>query len=91
MALALFVVATVLAFAVVKPQFALGMLVAGAFLPSLSSCIAASIAQAKKRQRSAAFVLQSIAAVCLVALAAVSLFPIWLLRHPAAWANPLRS
>lgn len=75
-ALALFVVATVLAFAVVKPQFAPGMLVAGViFAIAFVACIAASIAQAKKGGDLAAFVLQSIAAVCLVALAAVSLFP----------------
>lgn len=75
-ALVLFVVATVLAFTVVKPQFALGMLGAGViFAIAFVACIAASIAQAKKGSDLAAFVLQSIAAVCLVALAAVSLFP----------------
>ena len=52
-ALALFVVATVLAFVVVKPQFAPGMLVAGAiFAIAFVVCIAASIAQAKKGNRS---------------------------------------
>lgn len=84
-ALALFVVATVLAFAVVKPQFATGMLVAGAFFAiAFVVCIAASIVQAKKGNDLAAFVLQSIAAVCLVALAAVSLFPNLVVAAPGS-------
>lgn len=84
-ALALFVVATVLAFVVVKPQFAPGMLVAGAiFAIAFVVCIAASIVQAKKDNDLAAFVLQSIAAVCLVALAAVSLFPNLVVAAPGS-------
>ena len=84
-ALALFVVATVLAFVVVKPQFAPGMLVAGAFFAiAFVVCIAASIVQAKKGNDLAAFVLQSIAAVCLVALAAVSLFPNLVVAAPGS-------
>lgn len=84
-ALALFVVATVLAFVVVKPQFAPGMLVAGAiFAIAFVVCIAASIVQAKKGNDLAAFVLQSIAAVCLVALAAVSLFPNLVVAAPGS-------
>ena len=84
-ALALFVVATVLAFAVVKPQFAPGMLVAGVmFAIAFVVCIAASIVQAKKGNDLAAFVLQSIAAVCLVALAAVSLFPNLVVTAPGS-------
>ena len=83
--LVLFVVATVLAFAVVKPQFAPGMLVAGAiFAIAFVVCIAASIAQAKKGNDLAAFVLQSIAAVCLVALAAASLFPNLVVAAPGS-------
>ena len=84
-ALVLFVVATVLAFAVVKPQFAPGMLVAGAiFAIAFVVCIAASIAQAKRGNDLAAFVLQSIAAVCLVALTAVSLFPNLVVAAPGS-------
>lgn len=84
-ALALFVVATVLAFAVVKPQFAPGMLVAGViFAIAFVVCIAASIVQAKKGNDLAAFVLQSIAAVCLVALTAVSLFPNLVVAAPGS-------
>ena len=84
-ALALFVVATVLAFVVVKPQFAPGMLVAGAiFAIAFVVCIAASIVQAKKGNDLAAFVLQSIAAVCLVALTAVSLFPNLVVAAPGS-------
>ncbi|PWM46351.1 MAG: cytochrome d ubiquinol oxidase subunit II [Coriobacteriia bacterium] len=84
-ALALFVVATVLAFAVVKPQFAPGMLVAGAiFAIVFVVCIAASIVQAKRGNDLAAFVLQSIAAVCLVALTAVSLFPNLVVAAPGS-------
>ena len=84
-ALALFAVATVLAFAVVKPQFASGMLGAGViFAIAFVACIAASIAQAKKGNDLVAFVLQSIAAVCLVALAAVSLFPNLVVAAPGS-------
>mgnify|MGYP004484697739 FL=1 len=84
-ALALFVVATVLAFTVVKPQFAPGMLVAGAiFAIAFVACIAASIVQAKKGNDLAAFVLQSIAAVCLVAWTAVSLFPNLVVAAPGS-------
>lgn len=84
-ALALFVVATVLAFVVVKPQFAPGMLVAGVmFAIAFVVCIAASIVQAKKGNDLAAFVLQSIAAVCLVALTAVSLFPNLVVAAPGS-------
>lgn len=84
-ALALFAVATVLAFGVVKPQFAPGMLGAGViFAIAFVACIAASIAQAKKGNDLAAFVLQSIAAVCLVALAAVSLFPNLVVATPGS-------
>ena len=84
-ALALFVLATVLAFVVVKPQFAPGMLVAGVmFAIAFVVCIAASIVQAKKGNDLAAFVLQSIAAVCLVALAAVSLFPNLVVTAPGS-------
>ena len=84
-ALVLFVVATVLAFTVVKPQFAPGMLGAGViFAIAFVACIAASIAQAKKGSDLAAFVLQSIAAVCLVALAAVSLFPTLVVAVPGS-------
>ena len=83
--LALFAVATVLAFAVVKPQFASGMLGAGViFAIAFVACIAASIAQAKKGNDLVAFVLQSIAAVCLVALAAVSLFPNLVVAAPGS-------
>lgn len=84
-ALTLFVVATVLAFVVVKPQFAPGMLVAGAtFAIAFVVCIAASIVQAKMGNDLAAFVLQSIAAVCLVALTAVSLFPNLVVAAPGS-------
>lgn len=84
-ALALFAVATVFAFVVVKPQFASGMLGAGVvFAIAFVACIAASIAQAKKGNDLAAFVLQSIAAVCLVALAAVSLFPNLVVATPGS-------
>ena len=84
-ALALFAVATVLAFGVVKPQFAPGMLGAGViFAIAFVACIAASIAQAKKGNDLIAFVLQSIAAVCLVALAAVSLFPNLVVATPGS-------
>ena len=84
-ALALFAVATVLAFAVVKPQFASGMLGAGVvFAIAFVACIAVSILQAKKDNDLAAFVLQSIAAVCLVALAAVSLFPNLVVAAPGS-------
>ena len=83
--LVLFVVATVLAFAMVKPQFAPGMLVAGAiFAIAFVVCIAASIAQAKMGNDLAAFILQSIAAVCLVALTAVSLFPNLVVAAPGS-------
>ena len=84
-ALALFAAATVLAFAVVKPQFASGMLGAGVvFAIAFVACIAVSILQAKKGNDLAAFVLQSIAAVCLVALAAVSLFPNLVVAAPGS-------
>ena len=84
-ALALFAVATVLALAVVKPQFASGMLGAGVvFAIAFVACIAVSILQAKKGNDLAAFVLQSIAAVCLVALAAVSLFPNLVVAAPGS-------
>lgn len=83
--LVLFVVATVLAFAVVKPQFAPGMLVAGVvFAIAFIVCIAASIAQAKMGNDLVAFVLQSIAAVCLVGLTAVSLFPNLVVAAPGS-------
>lgn len=83
--LVLFVTATVLAFVVVKPQFAPGMLGAGViFAIAFVACIAASIVQAKKGNDLAAFVLQSIAAVCLVALAAVSLFPNLVVAAPGS-------
>ncbi len=89
-ALALFVVATVLAFVVVKPQFAPGMLVAGAiFAIAFVVCIAASIVQAKNGNDLAAFVLQSIAAVCLVALAAVSLFPNLVVAAPGSMGESI--
>ena len=84
-ALALFAVATVLAFAVVKPQFASGMLGAGVvFAIAFVACIAVSILQAKKGNDLVAFVLQSVAAVCLVALAAVSLFPNLVVAAPGS-------
>ena len=84
-ALALFAVATVLAFAVVKPQFASGMLGAGVvFAIAFVACIAVSILQAKKGNDLAAFVLQSVAAACLVALAAVSLFPNLVVAAPGS-------
>lgn len=83
--LALFAVATVLAFVVVKPQFASGMLGAGVvFAIAFVACIAVSILQAKKGNDLAAFVLQSVAAVCLVALAAVSLFPNLVVATPGS-------
>lgn len=74
--LAIFAVATVLALAVVKPELAPGMApLAVAFAIAFAACIAASAVFAKKGADLPAFVLQSAAAVCLVALAAVSLFP----------------
>ena len=84
-ALALFAVATVLAFAVVKPQFAPGMFGVGViFAVAFVACIALSIVQAKKGNDLVAFVLQSAAAVCLVALAAVSLFPNLVVATPGS-------
>ena len=84
----LFAVATVLAFAVVKPVFAPGMLAAGVIIALVFlACVVASIVLGRKGNDLMAFLLQSAAAACLVALAAVTLFPNLVV---AAWAHPSR-
>ena len=84
-AIALFVVASVLAFAVVKPQFASGMIVLGVvFALAFMGCMAASLMLGKKGADLPAFLLQSGAAVCLVALTAVSLFPNLVVAAPGS-------
>ena len=84
-ALVVFAVATVLVFAVVKPQFAGGMLVAGVvFVLVFAACVAASLVQGRKGADLSAFVLQSAAAVCLVALSAVTLFPNLVVAAPGS-------
>lgn len=84
-ALVVFAVATVLVFAVVKPQFAGGMLVAGVvFALVFAACVAASLVQGRKGADLSAFVLQSAAAVCLVALSAVTLFPNLVVAAPGS-------
>ena len=84
-ALVVFAVATVLVFAVVKPQFAGGMLVAGVvFALAFAACVAGSLVQGRKGADLSAFVLQSAAAVCLVALSAVTLFPNLVVAAPGS-------
>lgn len=84
-ALVVFAVTTVLVFAVVKPQFAGGMLVAGVvFALVFAACVAASLVQGRKGADLSAFVLQSAAAVCLVALSAVTLFPNLVVAAPGS-------
>ena len=84
-ALAAFIVATVLVFAVVKPQFASGMLPVGVVLAvAFVACVAVSLVQGRKGADLPAFVLQSAAAVCLVALSAVTLFPNLVVAAPGS-------
>ncbi len=84
-AIALFVVASVLTFTVVKPQFASGMIVLGfVFALAFVGCMAASLMLGKKGADLPAFLLQSGAAVCLVALMAVSLFPNLVVAAPGS-------
>ena len=72
----LFAAATVLALAVVKPELAAGMMPAAVVAAvAFLACIAASALAGNKGADLPAFILQSAAAVCLVALVAVSLFP----------------
>ena len=84
-ALVLFAVATVLAFAVVKPVFAPGMLAAGVVIALVFlACVIASIALGRKGNDLVAFLLQSAAALCLVALSAVTLFPNLVVAAPGS-------
>ena len=84
-ALVLFAVATVLAFAVVKPVFAPGMLAAGVVIALVFlACVVASIVLGRKGNDLVAFLLQSAAAMCLVALAAVTLFPNLVVAAPGS-------
>ena len=84
-ALVLFAVATVLAFAVVKPAFAPGMLAAGVVIALVFlACVVASIALGRKGNDLVAFLLQSVAAAGLVALAAVTLFPNLVVAAPGS-------
>ena len=84
-ALVLFAVATVLAFAVVKPVFAPGMLAAGVVIALVFlACVVASIVLGRKGNDLVAFLLQSAAAACLVALAAVTLFPNLVVAAPGS-------
>lgn len=84
-ALALFAVATVLAFTMVAPKFAPGMFAAGVvFAVGFVACLAASIVAGRKGADLPAFILQSAAAVCLVGLAAVSLFPNLVVAAPGS-------
>lgn len=84
-AITLFVVASVLTFAVVKPQLASGMIVLGVvFALAFVGCMAASLVLGKKGADLPAFLLQSAAAVCLVALMAVSLFPNLVVATPGS-------
>ncbi len=84
-AIALFVIASVLTFAVVKPQLASGMIVLGVvFALAFVGCMAASLVLGKKGADLPAFLLQSAAAVCLVALMAVSLFPSLVVATPGS-------
>ena len=84
-ALVLFAVATVLMFAVVKSAFAPGMLAAGVVIALVFlACVVASIALGRKGNDLVAFLLQSAAAVCLVALAAVTLFPNLVVAAPGS-------
>ena len=84
-ALVLFAVATVLAFAVVKPVFAPGMLAAGVVIALVFlACVVASIVLGHKGNDLVAFLLQSAAAACLVALAAVTLFPNLVVAAPGS-------
>ena len=84
-ALALFAVATTLVFAVVKPVFAPGMFAAGAVIALVFLvCVVASIVLGRKGNDLVAFLLQSVAAVCLVALAAVTLFPNLVVAAPGS-------
>ena len=84
-ALALFAVATVLAFAVVKPVFAPGMLAAGVVIALVFlACVVASIVLGRKGNDLMAFLLQSVAAAGLVALAAVTLFPNLVVAAPGS-------
>lgn len=84
-ALVLFAVATVPAFAVVKPVFAPGMLAAGVVIALVFlACVVASIVLGHKGNDLVAFLLQSAAAACLVALAAVTLFPNLVVAAPGS-------
>ena len=82
-AVVLFALATVLALAVVKPELAAGMnVLAVVFAIAFVACVAASFVLGRKGADLPAFLLQSAAAVCLVALAAVSLFPNLVVASP---------
>ena len=88
--LAAFLVATVLVFAVVRPVFASGMLAIGAvFAVAFAACILLSLAAGRKGLDLRAFVLQSVAAVCLVALCAVTLFPNLVVAAPGSVASSI--
>ncbi len=89
-ALAVFAVATILVFATVKPVFTSGMFAVGVvFAGAYTVCILASIAMGRKGFDLGAFVLQSIAAACLVALCAVTLFPNLVVAAPGSVASSI--
>ena len=84
-ALVLFAVASVLAFTTVSPAFAPGMFAAGVvFAVAFTACVVASLMASRKGSDLPAFILQSAAAVCLVGLAAVSLFPNLVVAAPGS-------
>lgn len=84
-AIVVFALATVLVFVVVRPEFAPGMLAASAvFAVAFVGCMAASIALGGKGADLPAFILQSVAAVCLVALSATTLFPNLVVAAPGS-------
>ena len=83
--LVLFAVASVLAFTTVSPAFAPGMFAAGVvFAVAFTACVVASLVASRKGADLPAFILQSAAAVCLVGLAAVSLFPNLVVAAPGS-------
>ena len=84
-ALVLFAVASVLAFTTVLPAFAPGMFAAGVvFAVAFTACVVASLVAGRKGADLPAFILQSAAAVCLVGLSAVSLFPNLVVAAPGS-------
>lgn len=83
--LIVFALATVLVFAVVKPEFAPGMFAASVvFAMGFVGYIAASMVVGDKGADLPAFVLQSVAAVCLVVLSATTLFPNLVVAAPGS-------